>query len=897
MTNTVEIVVEGKNDATRVFVEVESQARTSARRAEAEWSKSASGSSTSVAKFGTAAEKAGQKAEKGLSGGAKRGGKKADDEMSRLASRTNQVFDTMKFAGLQFGLPAAAAAGVAGAAATLAAVPALFIAGSAALLAGNERIANSFTGLGTDAKNELTAMASVMVGPALHASDTLRAGFERLKPSIGTAMTASAGYVNAFTDDVVSLAENAMPGLVRITQTAGPAVAGFGSFVRQSGAGVSDMLFNISRGSADAGAGMIVLGGTMRNLLGFAGNLVANLAANHQELGLLDTALTQVEHGVLQLTAAGSGAVGFLHGFGAAGTGALTVLNAVATALSAIPAEVTQFGGSFLASSMILKKFGIDATASFDGIGGRIKSAAKESGLFKATMSELSSAALSPAMLATAGLSVVLWGLGEAQAKAAARAQEHKNSVSELTDAIRKDKGVIDEASLSTISHALTAKNAAANLDVAGLSFARATVAASGNADAMGEVTSRTNEWIQSAAVRAGVAQKDIDVVKSANELLLQQGGAYSELNPVMQAAGKSQDQINEANQAFANVLGRLGPAQANQLVQLLNGTGAVGEQARAVREATDAYQLQEEGLTGLSQKQLEARDNTAAHTQAIYDQVNASLGLRGAQANSKQALDDYNKSLKSGNEDDKAQKLLRLEQSWQAELAAVQKSTTEHSTATSEAGKAAEGLAAMNRRAVEMADTFRGQVPASLQETIGKMSVTEARAAGVEVAIDGTGRAVYRLPNGKTINIETDADAEAAKLDYFQRKINLLHGKTVTVVTSFVDVVSPARALGRASAFAAGGNIGHAAGGGGRSGLTWVGEQGPELVKLPVGSHVNPAGASSRSAAARGGAGDSGTVVRLSVDLSGGDQHLLDWFKNRIRVEGGDVQLVLGVN
>ncbi len=90
----------------------------------------------------------------------------------------------------------------------------------------------------------------------------------------------------------------------------------------------------------------------------------------------------------------------------------------------------------------------------------------------------------------------------------------------------------------------------------------------------------------------------------------------------------------------------------------------------------------------------------------------------------------------------------------------------------------------------------------------------------------------------------------------------------------------------------AIGGPIGHAAEGGGRTGLTWVGEQGPELVKLPTGSMVNPAGASS----AQGGAGGP-MQVSLSVDLSGADAGLLDWLKDRIRINGGDVQLVLGVN
>jgi polyhydroxyalkanoate synthesis regulator phasin len=90
------------------------------------------------------------------------------------------------------------------------------------------------------------------------------------------------------------------------------------------------------------------------------------------------------------------------------------------------------------------------------------------------------------------------------------------------------------------------------------------------------------------------------------------------------------------------------------------------------------------------------------------------------------------------------------------------------------------------------------------------------------------------------------------------------------------------------------GGPIGHAATGGGRTGLTWVGEQGPELVQLPTGSMVSPTGASSAQGA--GGGSGGGGVARVSIDLSGVDTRILDWLRDRIRIDGGgDVQVALG--
>jgi hypothetical protein len=59
----------------------------------------------------------------------------------------------------------------------------------------------------------------------------------------------------------------------------------------------------------------------------------------------------------------------------------------------------------------------------------------------------------------------------------------------------------------------------------------------------------------------------------------------------------------------------------------------------------------------------------------------------------------------------------------------------------------------------------------------------------------------------------------------------------------------------GTRTQYKASGGIVGAMGGGPRSGMTWVGEQGPELVRLPFGSTVMPHGQSEQMAAAMAGA------------------------------------------
>jgi phage-related minor tail protein len=99
---------------------------------------------------------------------------------------------------------------------------------------------------------------------------------------------------------------------------------------------------------------------------------------------------------------------------------------------------------------------------------------------------------------------------------------------------------------------------------------------------------------------------------------------------------------------------------------------------------------------------------------------------------------------------------------------------------------------------------------------------------------------------------------------------------------------------LGGLLGFATGGITGgldHRADGGGSGGWTQVNERGPEIVKLPSGSMVYPTGQSQGMLSSGGG----GTSM-VTINLTGADRDLMDWLKNRIRIDGGgDVQTALG--
>ena len=95
----------------------------------------------------------------------------------------------------------------------------------------------------------------------------------------------------------------------------------------------------------------------------------------------------------------------------------------------------------------------------------------------------------------------------------------------------------------------------------------------------------------------------------------------------------------------------------------------------------------------------------------------------------------------------------------------------------------------------------------------------------------------------------------------------------------------SISRAIGKK---AAGGIIG-AATGGARGGLTWVGEQGPEIVRLPYGSRVYSNPDSRRMAAGMGGGGQP-IIVHQTITLDGRvlARQIFDPLRGEIRRQGG---------
>jgi TP901 family phage tail tape measure protein len=168
-----------------------------------------------------------------------------------------------------------------------------------------------------------------------------------------------------------------------------------------------------------------------------------------------------------------------------------------------------------------------------------------------------------------------------------------------------------------------------------------------------------------------------------------------------------------------------------------------------------------------------------------------------------------------------------------------------------------------------------------------GDIEDLKAKLADAEASLKGT-------TGEKRVKIQAGIDDLKRDLAAAQDRIDAMHGKIV-YITEYYQMGGGNYSGSSAGRFAHGGIIGGAASGGARGGLTWVGENGPELVRMPPGAMVHSNPDSQRMASGAGGGGQGGGVVQLEwVGGNAGDE-LLTWLRKNIRVRGGNVQSVLG--
>lgn len=423
---------------------------------------------------------------------------KTKSALDSVASRSQAQFKGLVFAGAFAGLPVAAGAAAAATIAVLGGIPLALVAGAAAIQKGNAEVARSYTQLGSTATAVMQRASSVLTKDLVAGTDKLTKGMLKLEPAMTGAFRLAAPAVDGLVTAVTTFADEALPGTITALTKTNDAMRGLTTLSQGAGRGVTDFFQNLSTGSASAATNAGVLGRIIQDLLGAAGQLLANLNnGGTSALGAFANAMSQVYAVVLNLTSNGMGPLSAgVTGFITVVSGALGLVQGMTSALGGWLSPLLAIAGAFKAVDMLtFGRLTSNLSAEFTGLGGSIRSAEGAGGKFRTMMGGLVSAAISPAGLATAGLVVGLGLLGMAQQRAAQAAAEHKARVGDLASALRESNGAIDgnvrslaAKALADIKVSTSSKSVLESARELGISLPLLTSAYLGNADAQKKV-------------------------------------------------------------------------------------------------------------------------------------------------------------------------------------------------------------------------------------------------------------------------------------------------------------------------------------------------------------------------------------------------------------------------
>lgn len=149
------------------------------------------------------------------------------------------------------------------------------------------------------------------------------------------------------------------------------------------------------------------------------------------------------------------------------------------------------------------------------------------------------------------------------------------------------------------------------------------------------------------------------------------------------------------------------------------------------------------------------------------------------------------------------------------------------------------------------------------------------------------------RIPKSRQATVRANIAQLQQAAATARATIARIQGKTVTINLLYKQSAQPGTAGNGLGVLKASGGITGAANGATSSGMTWVGEHGPELLQLPPSTRVRSNPDSTRMTGAGGGS----TEVVLRIDTAGSalDKTLVEILRKAIRVQGGNVQVVLG--
>ncbi|MEU6397883.1 hypothetical protein ABZ867_12985 [Streptomyces cinnamoneus] len=314
---------------------------------------------------------------------------------------------------------------------------------------------------------------------------------------------------------------------------------------------------------------------------------------------------------------------------------------------------------------------------------------------------------------------------------------------------------------------------------------------------------------------------------------------------------------------------------------------GQFGEQAIAVQQKLD---MQKQSAAGLAQ--------------SINALNSAYLQARGDARAMEAAIDAATESLKKNGKtlDENTEKGRANNQALDA-IAATTMKATESALANGQGWEAAQAIWERGRgKLIETAGAMglnRDQARALADQILAtpdKTAVLRGNMEDLQAKLDNARAQLRTVPDSRKAEVR----AEIADLENKIARARSLLGGMKTDYHVRIHYIQTGYIPSGGHQFegmAHGGIIG-AAGGGARSRMTLVGEQGPELVDLPPGSRVRSNPDSKRIAAgmaASGGSGGGPIVVQVMLDGRQVARAMVDPLQAEVSRLGGNVQQVLG--
>lgn len=330
---------------------------------------------------------------------------------------------------------------------------------SAAAASTNAEVKAEFVNLKQGALVEVRALGEQTSGLFVQQMQVVRGSFRGVGSDIADSVNEARPAVHNLTGGIIDFSQGAMPGMLRAVSQSEPVMAGMRVFMGETGRSVGMLGTTVARNSHDMGLSWVHLSGIVQTALGLVDRAIEGSAKAFASHGgeittLLDnvsTVATNLGSGALPVLGSGvTVALGALNGL-------LGILGPISDQLGVVGGIALTTWGAFRAAqgaSTLMDRLGTRLDTVADRMtttqtgaqrfsGGMATAAGRTAGLTSRIGGFLTAGA-GPLGWALAAGGVALSLFGQAQADAAQRTAQNKQSVQNLTAALVESGGAID---------------------------------------------------------------------------------------------------------------------------------------------------------------------------------------------------------------------------------------------------------------------------------------------------------------------------------------------------------------------------------------------------------------------------------------------------------------------